>query len=207
MTVYKGELGVYHDEVTVSAGQATPLDTRTIASDPASAGALWRIGRWDGTPLELKNGAALSQRHPGDVRNAPWTGAAFAVGSADALFPAVLFRDANSPQTVTFDLSAAQVAGHTIRIGITAAYAGGRPAIAVNGWTPAAPPAPSTQPHSRSVTIGTYRGNNATYSYAVPASALVVGRNTLRISVISGSGGSGGRFLSPAVAIDAIDML
>lgn len=208
MTVYKGELGVHQEQVTVSAGQATPLGARTIVGDPASATALWRIGRWDGTPLEFLNGASLSQHHPGDVRSAAWTSAPFAVGSADARFPAVLFRGANSPQTVTFSLTAAQVASHTLRIGITAAYAGGRPAIAVNGWTPAQAPAASTQPHSRSVTIGTYRGNNTTYSYAVPASALVAGPNTLSISIISGSGESGGsRFLSPAVAIDAIDML
>jgi rhamnogalacturonan endolyase len=208
MTVYKGELDVHHEEVTVSAGQATLLASRTITGDPASASALWRIGRWDGTPLEFLNGAALSQRHPGDVRNAAWAAAPFAVGSVDALFPAVLFRAANTPQTVTFNLTAAQVASHTLRIGITAAYAGGRPAIAVNGWTPAQAPSASTQPHSRSVTIGTYRGNNTTYTYAVPASALVAGQNTLSISIISGSGESGGsRFLSPAVAIDAIDML
>ena len=61
-----------------------------------------------------------------------------------------------------------------MRIGITAAYAGGRPQIAVNNWTSAAPAA-SSQPGSRSLTIGTYRGNNALYSYAVPASAFVTG--------------------------------
>lgn len=205
MTVYKGELGVYEEQVTVAAALPTSLNTRTIVADPASAAALWRIGQWDGTPLEFKNGATLSQRHPADTRNAAWTGATFAVGSADATFPAVLFRDVNNPATVTFNLTAAQVASHTIRIGITAAYSGGRPTIAVNGWTPKQLPAASSQPDSRSVTIGTYRGNNTTYSYAVPASALVAGSNTLTINVISGN--SGTTWLSPAVAVDAIDML
>jgi rhamnogalacturonan endolyase len=127
------------------------------------------------------------------------------VGSLDATFPAVLFRGVNNPATVTFNLTPAQVANHTIRIGITAAFAGGRPNIAVNNWTPKQLPAISTQPDSRSITIGTYRGNNATYSYSVPASAFVAGQNTLKIDVISGS--SGDSYLSPAVAVDALDML
>jgi len=53
--------------------------------------------------------------------------------------------------------------------------------------------------------VGTYRGNNATYSFDVPASAFVAGQNTLTINIISGS--SGTAYLSPAVAVDAIDML
>ena len=90
-----------------------------------------------------------------------------------------------------------------MRIGITAACAGGRPQIAVNNWTSAAPAA-SSQPDSRSLTIGTYRGNNSLYSYAVPASAFVTGTNTMTITVISGSGGSG--YLSPGFSYDCVEM-
>jgi rhamnogalacturonan endolyase len=91
-----------------------------------------------------------------------------------------------------------------VRIGITAAYGGGRPQITVNNWTSAGP-AGSSQPNSRSLTIGTYRGNNALYSYAVPASAFVTGTNTMTITVISGSAGLGG-FLSPGYSYDCVEM-
>jgi rhamnogalacturonan endolyase len=205
MTVYKNELGVYSEQVTVSAGGTTTLNTRTITDDPSSAAAVWRIGDWDGTPLELLNGQTISIRHPSDVRNPSWGPVTYAVGSANNKFPAAQWKtSANSPTTVTFNLTAAQVAAHTVRIGITAAYAGGRPQITVNGWTSSAPAA-STQPDSRSLTIGTYRGNNTLYTYAVPASAFVAGANTLSINTASGSSGTG--FLSPGFGYDALDLL
>jgi len=89
-----------------------------------------------------------------------------------------------------------------VRIGITAAYTGGRPKIQVNTWS-FANPAASAQPDSRSLTIGTYRGNNPLHTYAVPASAFVVGANTLTIATISGSSGS--TFLSPGFSYDRVD--
>lgn len=204
MTVYKGELNVYQEQVTVTAGAATTLNTRTIANDPATAAAVWRIGGWDGTPWELKSGQTFNVRHPSDSRNPSWGPVTFAVGGANNAFPAAQWKDVNSPTTVTFNLTSAQVAAHTVRIGIIAAIAGGRPQIQINNWTSPGPAA-STQPDSRSLTIGSYRGNNTLYTYAVPASAFVSGANTMTISVISGSSGTG--YLSPAVAYDALDML
>jgi rhamnogalacturonan endolyase len=109
----------------------------------------------------------------------------------------------NNPATVVFSLSSGQIAARTVRIGITAAYAGGRPQITVNNWTSPAPP-PSSQPSSRSLTIGTYRGNNALFTYNVPASAFTAGTNKMTISVISGSSGSG--YLSPGVSYDCVEM-
>jgi rhamnogalacturonan endolyase len=100
-------------------------------------------------------------------------------------------------------LTSSQVAAHTVRIGITAAYANGRPQITVNNWT-AGQPSPSAQPSSRSLTIGTYRGNNAQYTFAVPASAFVAGTNTMTINVISGSGSSG--FLSAGISYDCVEL-
>ena len=90
-----------------------------------------------------------------------------------------------------------------MRIGITAAIAGGRPAITVNSFN-SPNPSPSSQPSSRSLTIGTYRGNNALYTFSVPASAFVAGANTLAIRVISGSSGTG--FLSPGYSYDAVEL-
>jgi rhamnogalacturonan endolyase len=205
MTVYKNELAVYTEQVSVTAGGTTTLNTRTIAGDPSTATAVWRIGDWDGTPLELLNGQTFNVRHPSDARNTSWGPVTFAVGSANNKFPAAQWKTGvNNPTTVTFSLTSAQVAAHTIRIGITAAYASGRPQIQVNSWTSSAPAA-STQPDSRSLTIGTYRGNNTTYTYSVPASAFVAGTNTLTITTISGS--SGTTYLSPGFAYDAVDML
>jgi rhamnogalacturonan endolyase len=205
MTVYKNELAVYTEQVTVTAGAPTTLNTRTINADPSDAVAVWRIGDWDGTPLELKNGPSFNTRHPSDIRNASWGPVTYAVGAASNTFPAAQWKTGiNNPTTVTFNLTAAQVANHTVRIGITSAYGGGRPFIQVNNWTSTLP-GMSAQPDSRSLTIGTYRGNNATFTYAVPASAFVAGSNTLTISVNSGS--SGGGFLSPGYSYDTVDLL
>jgi rhamnogalacturonan endolyase len=124
--------------------------------------------------------------------------------SAVSDFPAYQWKAINNPTTVRFTLSSSQIAARTTRIGITAAYAGGRPQITVNNWTSPAPAA-SSQPDSRSLTIGTYRGNNALYTYNVPASAFVSGTNTMTITVISGSAGLGG-YLSPGMSYDCVEM-
>jgi rhamnogalacturonan endolyase len=129
----------------------------------------------------------------------------YTVGDAFNTFPAAQWKaGVNGPTLVTFNLTPDQLADRTIRIGISAAYAGGRPQIKVNGWTSPVP-ASSSQPDSRSLTTGNYRGNNATFSYKVPASAFVAGANTMRIDIASGSCCT--VYLSPAVAFDAIDML
>lgn len=82
MTVYKGELDVYTENVTVNAGATTTLNTRTITGDPSAASAIWRIGNWDGTPWELLNGQTIPIRHPSDSRNPSWGPVTYAVGSA-----------------------------------------------------------------------------------------------------------------------------
>ena len=124
--------------------------------------------------------------------------------STAASFPAYQFKDVNNPTTVKFTLTSAQVAARTVRIGISAAYAGGRPQITINGWTSTAP-SPSSQPDSRSLTIGTYRGNNTLYTYAVPASAFVTGTNTMTITVISGFSALSD-WLSPAISYDCVEL-
>jgi rhamnogalacturonan endolyase len=205
MTVYKDELALYTTSVTVNSAVTTTLGPITLTGDPDKDTALWRIGTWDGTPLELLNGQTINLHHPSDVRNASWGPVTYAVGAPFNTFPAVQWKTGvNNPTKVTFNLTQDQLSNHTIRIGITTANSGGRPIISVNGWSSSAP-SPSTQPNSRSVTTGNYRGNNTMYTYAVPASAFVVGTNTLTINVASGS--SGADFLSPDFAYDALDML
>jgi rhamnogalacturonan endolyase len=150
------------------------------------------------------NAANVTSMHPSDARMRSWGPVTYTVGgSAVSDFPAYQWKGVNNPTTVKFSLTAAQIAAHTVRIGITAAYAGGRPQIMVNGWTSAAPPA-SAQPSSRSLTIGTYRGNNALFTFDVPASAFVAGTNSMTITVISGSGGTG--FLSPGISYDSVEL-
>ncbi|GGW49731.1 rhamnogalacturonan lyase B N-terminal domain-containing protein [Streptomyces caelestis] len=211
LTVFKGELAVYTTSVSVSAGGTTTLNTIAVPSsdDPSNASAIWRIGDWNGTPGGFKNADLMTYAHPSDVRAASWTGNVVIGDNETASFPCYLWKDVNSGLLVYFRLTAAQAAAaHTLRIGVTTAYANGRPQVTVNdAWTSAVP-SPPTQPNTRSLTNGSYRGNNHTFTYGVPASAWKTDPsqyNVLRIDVVSGSGATG--FLSAGTAIDAIDLL
>ncbi|MFE2261188.1 rhamnogalacturonan lyase B N-terminal domain-containing protein [Streptomyces griseosporeus] len=212
LTVYKGELAVYTTSVTVSAGATTTLNTITVPSsgDPGNASAIWRIGDWDGTPGGFKNAALMTYAHPSDVRAASWTGnVVVGSGTETSSFPCYLWKDVNSGILVYFRLTAAQAAAaHLLRIGVTTAYANGRPQVTVNDTWTSAVPSPPAQPSTRSLTVGSYRGNNHTFTYSVPASAWLTDTsryNTLRIDVVSGSGTTS--YLSAGTAIDAIDLL
>ncbi|MFE4963333.1 rhamnogalacturonan lyase B N-terminal domain-containing protein [Streptomyces sp. NPDC056660] len=212
LTVFKGELAVYTTSVTVTAGGTTTLNTITVPSsnDPGNASAIWRINNWDGTPGGFKNADLMTYAHPSDVRAASWTGnVVIGSGTETSAFPCYLWKDVNSGITVYFRLTAAQAAAaHTLRIGVTTAYANGRPQVVVNDTWTSAVPSPPTQPSTRSLTVGSYRGNNYTFTYSVPASAWLTDTsayNTLKIYVASGSGTTS--FLSAGTSIDAIDLL
>jgi len=201
-TLYKGELAVATAPVTVAAATTTTLN---LASTEAAPSVIFRIGDWDGTPAGLLNGDKITRMHPQDVRMSSWDPRTYTVGlDAPSLFPAIQFRGKNSPATIKFTLAPNQITALTLRIGITCAYLSGRPQITVNSFT-SAQPAASTQPNSRSFTIGTYRGNNALFTYAIPASALVVGTNTLTINPISGSTDNG-TWLSAGWVYDAVEL-
>lgn len=202
-TLYKGELGVATASVTVTAGATVPLN---LASTEATPAAIFRIGEWDGTPAGFLNADHIVQMHPQDVRNTSWGPVTFNVGTDSAgSFPAIQFRGANSPTTIKFNLAPNQLAALTLRIGLTCAYNSGRPQIGVNNTFTSAVPAASSQPSSRSFTIGTYRGNNALFTYSIPASALVAGTNTLTITPASGSTDSGA-WLSAGWVYDAVEL-
>ncbi|MEA3211405.1 MAG: rhamnogalacturonan endolyase [Chthoniobacter sp.] len=211
MRVYKNEFSVYSASVTAYAGGTVALSAIAIAADPSRTVPLWRIGNWDGTPAEFLNGGKVTIMHPSDVRitgtngTAAWAPGPYAVDTSSPVtgMPCYQWKGVNANQVVQFDLTAGQLAASTVKVGLTTAYAGGRPNIAVNSWTSGLQGA-STQPDSRTLTVGTYRGNNTTYTFSVPASALVTGTNTLTIYPISGSGGSG--YLSPGYSIDCIEM-
>ncbi|MGW2717408.1 rhamnogalacturonan lyase B N-terminal domain-containing protein [Streptomyces sp. NPDC001492] len=211
LTVFKGELAVHTGSVTVTAGGTTALNTLAIPSsnDPGNASAIWRIGDWNGSPSGFKNADLMTYAHPSDSRAASWTGnVVIGSGTETSAFPCYLWKDVNSGILVYFKLTAAQAAAaHTLRIGVTTAYANGRPQISVNDWTSSIP-SPPGQPSTRSLTVGSYRGNNHTFTYSVPASAWLTDTsryNVLKINVVSGSGTTS--FLSAGTSIDAIDLL
>ncbi|HEU6447071.1 MAG TPA: rhamnogalacturonan lyase B N-terminal domain-containing protein [Verrucomicrobiae bacterium] len=206
MTIYKNELAVWTGSATVTAGNATSFHTITISGDPSATSTLWRIGDWDGTPNEFLNGSKLITMHPSDARMSNWGPVTFTVGSSSTgSFPAVQFRGDNSPTTIKFNLSSSDAsADHTLKIGITCAYNNGRPSVTINGHT-LSNPGPSSQPSSRSITIGTYRGNNTTFTWDVPAGDFVTGQNTLTITPISGNGDLG-TWLSASWAYDCVEL-
>lgn len=200
--LYQGELAVGSGEASVTAGGDTRLDLTATPIPPA----IFKIGEWDGTPRGFLNGDKLVTMHPSDKRMSPWTPTTFTVG-ADAAdkFPALQLRMVNSPTTIQFNLTKDQIAQRTLRIGITCSQRASRPAIKINKWAPKKWPDAAIQPDSRSYTIGTYRGNNATYTYQVPASAFVEGNNTLTIDVLSGFKDST-RWLSAGWVFDAVQL-
>lgn len=206
MTIYKNELAVDSRSVTITGGGMATLNTITIASDPSRTAALWRIGDWDGTPKEFLNGGKVSTMHPSDVRMASWTVPDYVIGSSSPAtgFPAYQWKDINNNTVIRFNLTSSQIRNYTLRAGITVAAAGARPKIAVNSWS-SANPAASTQPKTRTLTVGVYRGNNTPYSFDIPASALVVGQNTVTLTAISGTTSTG--WLSPGYAWDAVDLV
>jgi rhamnogalacturonan endolyase len=204
-TVYKGELAVHTGSVTVTAGGTTTLNTIEVTADPSDSAAIWRIGDWNGAPTGFKNAALMTYAHPSDTRSVAWTGSYTVGTSATSAFPAYQWRDVNDGMLVDFTLTAAQAAtAHTLNIGISTAFLNGRPRATVNSWVSSIPTAVS-EPSTRSLTVGSYRGNNHSYSWTVPASALKAGANTLRIDVVSGSTGTG--YLSPGFAYDCVELL
>ena len=206
MAVYKGELPVWIGSATVTAGTSSALKPIAIVNDPGFVQALWRIGDWDGTPLEFNNGTLINLMHPSDVRMKPWGPVVYNVGSSQpSTWPAIQFRDINSPSTIDFSLTAAQAASpHIFKLGITEAYAGGRPIVVVNGNRLDAPPA-VREPKSRSFTTGSYRGYCHIFSLNIPASDFVAGTNTITISAVSSTKGFT-KWLSPSFCYDCVEL-
>jgi rhamnogalacturonan endolyase len=203
-TLYEGELGIASGSATVTAGNTTTLNL--TGTDPNTTSTIWRIGVWDGTPLEFMNGTKIMYMHPSDMRMTNWAPKTFVVGSSSVTnFPAIEFRETNSPVTIQFVLTSAQATNaHTLKIGITGNYGNGRPDPAINGVTLTGPGIP-TQPSDRSFTVGTYRGNNITYSWSIPAADFVTGTNTLTITPISGSSDLG-TWLCASYSFDCVEL-
>jgi rhamnogalacturonan endolyase len=200
--LYKGELEVATNSVIITAGQTNTLN---LASSEIAPNYVFKIGEWDGSPNGFMNADKIITMHPSDVRMSPWGPLTYTVGDPLNTFPMACWQTNNSPVTIQFNLASLPTNNLTLRAGITCAYGGGRPKPTVNSYTPSSNPSPSPQPTSRSLTVGTYRGNNWLYTFSIPASAFVLGRNTLILNIISGSG-SIGSFLNPGCAFDAVEL-
>ncbi|MEV6299086.1 rhamnogalacturonan lyase B N-terminal domain-containing protein [Actinoplanes sp. NPDC051861] len=199
-TLYAGELAVGATKtITVTAGATTQL---ALTGSVPTAGTLFQLGTFDGTPAGFRNADRIETMHPSDSRMSSWTGT-HNVSAGAATFPMAEFKAVNSPIALTFTLSAVPTNGARLRVATTSSFAGGRPAVTIGNWTSptSASPAP-TNLNSRNITRGTWRGLNTTSTFTIPASALKAGTNTLSLSVLSGS--SGTTFLSPNFIFDAL---
>ncbi|KAL1743014.1 polysaccharide lyase family 4 protein [Schizophyllum fasciatum] len=194
MTLYEMELAIASQSVTVSAGGVA---TSNIASVLARPNAIWQIGDHDGTPRGFLN-AECFVCSPSDSRMHDWVRDYTVSTNNIYYFPMAVFKDVG-PTTIRFSLQSGQGGARTLEIATTLAFAGGRPQVKVNDWNAKAPSAPS-QPDSRGVTRGTWRGNVS----VSPDGVLHTGntQNTITISVISGS--SGNSFLSPNFVFDMV---
>ncbi|KAF2790588.1 polysaccharide lyase family 4 protein [Melanomma pulvis-pyrius CBS 109.77] len=212
LTVYKGELEVHTSTISITAGATATKNTITCV-DPADTTAIWRIGEWDGTPKGFLNFGDTPMKptymHPSDTRLAKWDTGNFIVGNSQAAgFPGYIWKDINNDHLVYFRLTAAQLSkSFKIRIGVTEGQQGGRPGISVNSWNSALP-MDKGQGDTRSLTVGTYRGNNWIYEYTVPTSAWIQSSTEyqiLKLTIVSGKTATG--YLSPGISVDAIDMI
>lgn len=200
-TLYAGQLAVGNTaSVTVSAGHTSTI---SLSGNVPANGGIFQLGAWDGTPKGFLNADKIETMHPSDVRMSNWNVGTVDVSAGAGAVPMAMFKSVNSPLRLNFSLGSVPANGARLRIGITVGFDSGRPAISIGGYnSPAGDSPPSVNLNSRSVTRGTWRGVNQLYTFAIPASALHTGTNTLSISVLSGSSGS--TFLSPAFVFDAI---
>lgn len=200
----RGELEVATADVKVG------TDTATVDfEDPGLADYLWLMGMPDGTPRGFRNAERFDQMHPSDKRNQPWGPLTYTVRGRFPKdltgFPGVQWMGVNNGNRILFDLKPDETREKILEIRTTVSHSGGRPMIEVNdSWKSRLPKAPRFY-DSRSITFGTWRGFNHTHEIRIPAKALRPGRNTIRISIVSGSR-SGAPFLSPAVVYDSIGL-
>jgi rhamnogalacturonan endolyase len=208
--LYQGELGVVTNSVGVTAGSTTTLNLTSTWPSPSE---VFQIGAWDGTPqgfLNATNILGLSlpnfiTMHPSDVRMNTWSNVTFNVGiDPISKFPSIIMRGTNGLLTINFPLVASQITTLTFKIGATTTYNSARPDVKING-TDLGHPGASSEPNSRSWTVGSYRGYNLIWSWTLPSSDLVIGTNQLIITPVSGSGDLSA-WLSAGWVFDSVEL-
>lgn len=200
MTLYKNQLEVATKTVSVNAG--TTISGTNIDSTETNITSIWQYGEFDGTPAGFLNADLIETMHPSDSRMHEWPRTVTVGQQGDGYIPMAVFK-AIGPLVIRFTLASNQGGARTLEIGTSLAFAGARPQVQVNSWSSSIPAIPS-QPDSRGVTRGTWRGNNIRYTYSIPNGALLTGTalNTITINAVSGS--SGDMYLSPNFVLDAI---
>jgi rhamnogalacturonan endolyase len=217
-TIYQGELATGTQTVTIAAAQTTKCNITDALYTPTAANTVFRIGTWDGTPLGFLNSNLITNMHPTDVRMSPWATSSTGVANFDvntdsaSTFPMAEWQAEttaapylDTDNRLTFALTAAQAAtALTMRIGLTRLDEG-RPTINVNSGGYVSPAqAETTQPDTRGLTVGNWRGNNCTYSFNIPTTALHAGTNTIDIYCTSGATGT---IYSGYQIYDALDLV
>ncbi|HSV13326.1 MAG TPA: polysaccharide lyase family protein, partial [Tepidisphaeraceae bacterium] len=202
----------------VNANSYMELNSSNLTTTtPVVAAPVFRIGTWDGTPLGFSNADKITIMHPTDVRMIPWAADSsgltnFTVGvDPDSSFPMAEWHTQNgaapfvdTDNRITFTLTSAQAATlQSLRIGVTRMQQG-RPNINVNGSWSSSVQSQSSQPSSRGLTTGNWRGNNSVYIFNIPSGTLHSGTNTIDISCASGSTGT---LYSGYHIYDAIDLV
>ncbi|KAJ9467426.1 putative rhamnogalacturonate lyase A [Diplonema papillatum] len=209
LIVYRVEFEVYKTQrIVVAAGTTTTLEAISIPVDPNDRENIWRIGEWDGTPQELRNGLNVTNMHPSDVRLESWEPDTYVIGvDTPAKFPCYMWKAINNYRYIQFKLTPDQVTQRlVVRIGTTTAYNSARPTVIANTKQM---PSLEVGPHpaTRSLTTGSYRGLNAMYEYEIPASAWNPADEDQTVIIVLTGGNSNAGFLSPGMSIDAIDLV
>jgi hypothetical protein len=134
-----------------------------------------------------------------------WSNVTFNVGiDPISKFPSIMMRGTNGVLTINFPLVSTQITTLTLKIGATTTYNSARPDVNINGHDRSYPSA-SSEPDSRSWTVGSYRGYNILWSWTLPSGDLVIGTNQLVITPVSGSSDLS-PWLSAGWVFDAVEL-
>ncbi len=99
-TLYQNELEVARGTVDIMPGTRAQV---TLSAQLPQGRVKWQIGVANGTPAGFLNANRLASEHPSDSRMAPWKPLIYTVGSSPLTdFPAVQWRDGNSPTRINF---------------------------------------------------------------------------------------------------------
>lgn len=123
MVLYQTEFEVARISVVVSSGSTAHSN---ITSTFPIRNLLWQVGRPDGQPFGFRCADKFLRMHPSDSRMSGWGALTYTVeSSSETDFAMALFKDANAPQTINFNLNSAPSGSATLRIATTLSFAGG----------------------------------------------------------------------------------
>ncbi|KIO17830.1 hypothetical protein M407DRAFT_32490 [Tulasnella calospora MUT 4182] len=114
MVLYKGELAVATQSVSVSGGGTTTSNI-VSSNDPTKTTPTWIIGDFDGKPTGFRNANLIERMHPSDTSMGSWGPVTYTVGSSStSSFPMAQIQAVNNPTTIKFTLSSSQTGAATV---------------------------------------------------------------------------------------------